>query len=201
MTAQQDLFEDDEDYLLSEFRRGNPEAMRHVFLRFWKIQVFFARSYVPEAEIAEEVASDAFLKLWNKREGFSSMAAIRSFLYVTTRNGCVDQLRKAKRQRQNNKDYRYLESDEVFDDPMEMEIINTELLEKMLQAIDILPNQYKKVMHLIASGMGTDEIAEKMNLSPKIIRNYKARAIMMLKKDLEGRNFLIILLMLSLTLR
>lgn len=201
MAAQQDLFEEDEDYLLSEFRRGNPEAMRHIFLRFWKIQVFFARSYVPESEIAEEVASDAFLKLWNKKEGFSSLAAIRSFLYITTRNGCVDQLRKAKRQRQNTKDYKYLESDEVFDDPMEMEIINTELLEKMLQAIDILPNQYKKVMHLIASGMGTDEIAEKMNLSPKIIRNYKARAIMMLKKDLEGRNFLIILLLLSLGLQ
>jgi hypothetical protein len=48
-------------------------------------------------------------------------------------------------------------------------------------------------MHLSTQGMDTDAIAREMNLSPKIVRNYKARAINILKKDLLDKPSLVVL--------
>jgi RNA polymerase sigma-70 factor (family 1) len=182
----------DEQALLREFRRGSTLAMKHIFHLYWKTQVFFARRFVPEAAISEDIVSDVFLKLWARRENFSSLPAIRSFLYIATKNACLDHLRKDKRVRQFQREYAYLEKEEMEESEL-TEVIRAELVSKVMSAIDLLPNQYKKVMRLSTQGLGTDEIAREMNLSPKIVRNYKARAINILKKDLLNKSSLVVL--------
>jgi len=180
----------DEQGLLLEFRGGNDLAMKHIFQLHWKTQVFFARRFVPEKEIAEEIVSGVFLKLWGLREGFASMPSIRSFLYVSVRNACVDHIRKEKRIRKYEKDYAYVENAQLDDSELD-EVIRAEMVTKVLEAINGLPNQYRKVMQLSSQGLGTDEIAQAMSLSPKIVRNYRARAINILKKDLLDKSHLI----------
>ena len=44
---------------------------------------------------------DAFLKVWEKRADFYFVAAIKSFLYMSVRNACLDYLRHQKVQRRN----------------------------------------------------------------------------------------------------
>lgn len=182
----------DEQILLREFRRGSTLAMKRIFHLHWKTQVFFARRFVPEAAISEDIVSDVFLKLWARREGFASLPSIRSFLYIATRNACLDHLRKDKRVRQFQRDYAYLEKD-IIEDSELTEVMRAELVSKVMGAIDLLPNQYKRVMRLSTQGLGTEEIAQEMNLSPKIVRNYKARAINILKRDLLNKSSLVVL--------
>jgi RNA polymerase sigma-70 factor (family 1) len=183
----------DEQLLLIEFREGNDLAMKRIFQMHWKTQVFFARRFVAEKEIAEEIVSNVFLKLWGLREGFASLPSIRSFLYVSVRNACVDHIRKEKRVRKYAKDYAYVENAQLDDSELD-EVIRAELVSKVLEAINGLPNQYRKVMQLSSQGLGTEEIAEAMSLSPKIVRNYRARAINILKKDLLDKSHLIFLM-------
>jgi RNA polymerase sigma-70 factor (ECF subfamily) len=97
-------------------------------------------------------------------------------------------LRKNKRVRGYHKEIAYLEKDDIMEDASLNEVVRAELVAKVMEGIDLLPNQYKKVMHLATQGMGTEEIAREMNLSPKIVRNYKARAINILKKDLLDKS-------------
>jgi RNA polymerase sigma-70 factor (family 1) len=189
------ILESDESILIREFRQGNTQAMKRIFALHWKAQVFFARRFIPEEDISEDIVSDVFLKLWGRREGFSSLPSIKAFLYVATRNACVDHIRKAKRVRQTQKEYAYLEKGEMEESELN-EVIRAELISKVMEAIEGLPNQYRRVMHLSTQGMGTDEIAREMNLSPKIVRNYKARAINILKKDLLHKSQMIFLLVL-----
>lgn len=182
----------DEQILLREFRTGNTLAMKRIFHLHWKTQVFFARRFVPEPAISEDIVSDVFVKLWARREGFSSLPSIRSFLYIATRNACLDHLRKDKRVRQSQKEYAYLEKDALEEVEL-ADVVRAELITKVMGAIDMLPNQYKRVMRMSTQGMGTEEIAQEMNLSPKIVRNYKARAINILKKDLLNKSSLLVL--------
>lgn len=182
----------EEDVLLKDFRDGDTRAMRHIFQLHWKPQVFFATRFIPEQDIAEDIASEAFLKLWARREGFFSLGSIRSFLYTATRNACVDHIRKIKGVRTFQKEFAALEHDRLEASEL-TEVVRTELLAKVMASIDLLPNQYRKVMHLSTQGLDTDAIAREMNLSPKIVRNYKARAINILKKDLLDKPSLFVL--------
>lgn len=182
----------EEDVLLKDFRDGDTQAMRHIFQLHWKPQVFFATRFIPEQDIAEDIASEAFLKLWARREGFSSLVSVRSFLYTATRNACVDHLRKIKGVKTLQKEYAIVERGRLEDSEL-TEVVRAELLSKVMASIDLLPNQYRKVMHLSTQGLDTEAIAREMNLSPKIVRNYKARAINILKKDLLDKPSLFVL--------
>jgi RNA polymerase sigma-70 factor (family 1) len=188
MQAQVYRMESDEELLIKGFQGGDPQALKRIFLLYWNTQVFFARRFIPESDISEDIVSEVFLKLWDRRTGFSSLPAIRSWLYLAVRNACVDHLRKNKRVRGYHKEIAYLEKDDIMEDASLNEVVRAELVAKVMEGIDLLPNQYKKVMHLATQGMGTEEIAREMNLSPKIVRNYKARAINILKKDLLDKS-------------
>src|ERR1700744_5237871 len=129
----------EEDVLLKDFRDGDTRAMRHIFQLHWKPQVFFATRFIPKQEIGEKFASEAFLKLWARREGFFSMGSVRSFLYTATRNACVDHLRKIKGSRNLQKEYALLERDRLEDSEL-TEVVRAELLSKVMASIDLLPN-------------------------------------------------------------
>jgi RNA polymerase sigma factor (sigma-70 family) len=185
--------ESDEEVLLRAFREGNTLAMQHIFRLHWKPVVFFACRFIPERHISEDIVSEVFVKLWDRREGFHSVPALRSFLYVATRNACVDHLRKIKTLKVVHKAYVYTEQDRL-EEPELTEVIRAELMAKVMESIDLLPTQYKKVMVLSTQGLDTEAIAREMNLSPKIVRNYRARAINILKKDLLDKPSLLLLL-------
>lgn len=187
--------ESEDDVLLRDFRDGDTQALKHIFHLHWKPQVFFAGRFIPEQDISEDIVSEAFLKLWSRREGFYSLTSIRAFLYTATRNACVDHLRKIKGQKTFQKDYALVERNRLEESELN-EVIRAELMAKVMASIDLLPSQYKKVMHLSTQGLDTDAIAREMNLSPKIVRNYKARAINILKKDLLDKPTLLLLLFL-----
>ncbi|TDX00826.1 sigma-70 family RNA polymerase sigma factor [Dinghuibacter silviterrae] len=182
-----------EDVLLRDFREGDTQALKHIFQLHWKTQVFFASRFIPEQDISEDIVSEAFLKLWSRREGFSSLPSIRAFLYTATRNACVDHLRKVKGQKAFQKEFVHIEQDRLQEDEFN-EVVRAELMAKIMSSIDLLPSQYRKVMHLSTQGMDTEAIAREMNLSPKIVRNYKARAINILRKDLLDKSSLLLLL-------
>jgi RNA polymerase sigma-70 factor (ECF subfamily) len=183
----------EDDILLKDFREGDTLAMKQIFQLHWKPQVFFACRFIPEQDIAEDIVAESFMKLWNKREGFFALPSLRAFLYTATRNACVDHLRKAKGQKAFQKEYVHIEQDRLEESEFN-EVIRAELMAKVMVSIEGLPAQYKKVMHLATQGLDTDAIAREMNLSPKIVRNYKARAVNILKKDLLDKSTLIFLL-------
>src|SRR5690606_29164343 len=56
----------------------------------------FALSYVKDRNVAEEVVSDTMLKLWNNRNQIKSQSQIKAFLYIATKNACIDSVRASR---------------------------------------------------------------------------------------------------------
>lgn len=48
--------------------------------------------------LSKDVAQDAFIKWWNKREDFRDFAAVKSFLYITIRNQCLNYIRDHRKE-------------------------------------------------------------------------------------------------------
>ena len=74
---------------------------KEIFDRYYLPVKSYGFQYVEDDEIIEDFVQDAFLKVWEKRADFYFVAAIKSFLYMSVRNACLDYLRHQKVQRRN----------------------------------------------------------------------------------------------------
>lgn len=183
----------DDTLLLHEFNVRNQYAFRFIFENNYRPAVLFAQGILNNYEYeAEDIVQDAFIKLWNKNEVFSTLAAIKSYVYITVKNACLDKLRKNqvadKYQGHAEKQLQLLEAD--FIEPL----ITAETTKLIQQAIEGLPEQGKLIFKLSLSGKKNNEIAEELNISVNTVKTHKQRALSSLRHSL-GDSLLIILLL------
>ena len=58
-----------------------------VLMRLYADDLFlFVRGIIHNSETAEELVSDVFVKIWDKRDHFSAIQNVKSYLFITARN-------------------------------------------------------------------------------------------------------------------
>jgi len=170
----------DEQFWAASFREGNEEALAHFFKLHNKSLCFFANRLVQDAVEAEDIVSDCFLKLWKRHKDFETSSNIKSFLYVSCRNACLDYLKhlKVKSAAQQNYFSQLTQSEETI----LYTIMEAEFLEILSQEIELLPEKCREIFKLIYfEGKKTDQIALDLELSVQTVRNQKTRAVELLK--------------------
>lgn len=80
-----------EELLLQEFNNYNPSAFEHVFKANYKALSYFALELTGCMMTAEDVVQSVFIRLWKNRNRFESISSLKSFLYVSVRNGSLDE--------------------------------------------------------------------------------------------------------------
>ncbi|MDE6452504.1 MAG: RNA polymerase sigma-70 factor, partial [Odoribacter sp.] len=74
-------------------RGGDVVAFEAVFREFYPSMCVVAGKYLADKEVAEDIAQEVFVRLWEKREVYQSIPDLRTFLYVSVRNLCFNYLR------------------------------------------------------------------------------------------------------------
>ena len=74
-------------------RSGDMKAFERLFVSLYPGLCNIANHYLNIDMLSKDVAQDAFIKWWNKREDFRDFAAVKSFLYITIRNQCLNYIR------------------------------------------------------------------------------------------------------------
>ena len=72
-----------------KMRSGDMKAFERLFVSLYPGLCNIANHYLNNEMLSKDVAQDAFIKWWNKREDFRDFAAVKSFLYITIRNQCL----------------------------------------------------------------------------------------------------------------
>src|ERR1700754_4554696 len=72
-------------------------AYKELFAHFFKSLQQFAASFVRSPEVAEEIVSDVFIKVWKKRAGLNRIHNLKLYLFISTRNGAFNYLRTQKK--------------------------------------------------------------------------------------------------------
>ncbi|MBN2319384.1 MAG: RNA polymerase sigma factor [Acidobacteria bacterium] len=85
---------DPDAQLMLRFKDGDTEAFDRLFVKHTRSIVNFAYRFVRNREIAEELAQEIFLKVYENAAGYRIQARFTSWLYKIATNVCLNEIRK-----------------------------------------------------------------------------------------------------------
>ncbi|PTN05931.1 RNA polymerase sigma-70 factor [Mangrovibacterium marinum] len=176
------------ELLVGRLKAGDEIAFHSLFDHFYPSLCLFALKYVEDQHAAEDIVQDTFIKYWDKHIDFDHAYKIKSYLYLVTRNSCLNYLRDRKKlaKIQEGAD---VEADEKF----LQYLMEEEAYRILYQAVEQLPPQMRLVIKHALMGLKNSEIAEKMELSEHAVQAYKKRAYKKLRESLNEQSLLVFL--------
>jgi RNA polymerase sigma factor (sigma-70 family) len=150
-------------------------------LTAFKSQVFplknklfrLAKRLLEDAEDAEDIVQEVFIKLWNRREKLDEYRSVEALAVVTTRNMCLDKLKTKKYPVENLENLR----EEILDEESDRGVDLTDVVGKIQEIIKTLPEQQQTIMQLRdIEGYDYDEIAGILQMNENAIRVNLSRA-------------------------
>jgi RNA polymerase sigma-70 factor, ECF subfamily len=136
-------------------------------------------------EIAEEVVSDVFVKLWKNREQIEVHTSFQAYIYRAVRNQALDYLKlRVHRQyeRESLDAVQWSMSHADHFSPAE-ELSFNEFYKHLEGCISDLPRQCQLIFRLSREdGLRYRDIAEKLNISVKTVETQMSRALKVLRQ-------------------
>jgi len=165
-------------YLQTRIARFDDQhAYKELFTSFYSYLFQFAFSFVKSKESAEEVVSDVFIKIWEKRKALEKVNNLKVYLYVATRNNAFNYIDKQKRNATNNIEDFSGEFTSRYFDPEQL-LITADMMALIEDAINNLPPRCKVIFKLIKEdNLKYKEVAEILNISIKTVENQLAIAL------------------------
>jgi len=180
-----------DSFSIERFREGDRHEFKRVYESCYDALYVFAYNLIRKEAEAQDITTETFIKLWRLRANFESLNNIRAFLYVTSRNACIDHLRFLQKQRTAHKELSYFEELEVG---AKNEMITAEVLSSLSIKIKALPQKCREIFELIyIKNLSTAEVAAQMGVSNQNVLNQKARAINILRSSLQVAELSLIL--------
>lgn len=174
----------DEFAFIEAFHQKDEKAYKCLFETFYSEIVYFSYKLTNNEAVAEEIVSDSFLKVFNRSTAFPSIANIKSFLYITSRNACFDYLSREKTRSKNIFEFLYFQDDEDRA-PLDFERMNAELIDALHKEIKKLPPLSQKVITLrVFEQLDPNKVAEVLNISYQTVKNQTHEAKVRLKNSL-----------------
>lgn len=184
----------DNTSLINGLREGNTRSMSDLFDEYYSALCYFAEGIIHNKEEAKDITVVAFNKLWERRENFESIAAVKSFLYMVTRNACYDFLRHNKYITNYREEF-IATSDDDEADRLETE---SELLRKIYQEVAKLPPKCREVFELTHfEGLHIAQIAERLHTTVTNVTSQRSRAIQLLKIALTDKELVFLYAMMA----
>ncbi len=181
-----------------DFREGNETAFKHFMKQHLNALTFHAYKICRNKEVAEEIVADTFSKLWLRKDNFKSEINIKSFLYITTRNACLDYVQSVKH-KQNSLSIELDESLVMQDTDPLTNLIHAEVIKSLVEEINKLPQRQGDVFRMFyLDGLTTDEICSHLNITPNAVFLAKNKAVATIRKVFSDKDIFIYLILLKL---
>lgn len=162
---------------------GDYVAFEKLYKRFYYILTHYAYRYMKCPELANDMVSEVFYKLWKKRDSISVTTSLQSYLFTAVRNRCLDQLRVENRVDKCD-DSVLIDLDSSSSTPLQHAIAE-ELQQKIENAIEALPKDRRKVFRMSRdNGLKYKEIADTLGISIKTVETQMGRALKFLRGEL-----------------
>ncbi len=159
----------------------HPVIFAEIYNRYYDPLVFFARKFLFDPLVAEDIVTELFLKYWQRKDQFNSPVAVKSFLYLSTRNACINHNEKTRYQARVKVELRIL-TDELEESILHS-ITRSEILSAIYSGVESLPLQCRKIILLsYLGGLSNKQIARHMQLSVHTVKNQKVRGIHLVRE-------------------
>ncbi len=162
---------DTDAVLLCKIAKGDENAFSQLFERYREKLFYYLLRHTKSPEIAEEIVTDIFMKLWLGRDLAEQIKDIGAFLHKVGYYKVMDFLRTTARHSRLRQVY--LDHLNQVEDPTGAEPFFDEELKSLLQqAVNQLPPQRKRIYQLSKQqGLSHEQIADILHLSPSTVNN------------------------------
>lgn len=165
--------------------QSKEQSFRKIYEDYYASFCIYAKQFIDDRNIREDIVSDVFATLWRKRNEMELRPETTlAFLKTCVRNSCLNYI---KHQRY---EIDYVENYRVGPPAYEIDpdtVYSLEELYKLLyQTLEKLPENYRTVFvkHFF-EGKTHIEIARDMSLSVKSIDRYKQKVMEILRHELK----------------
>lgn len=176
------------DFLIKELNKGNVQAFDEIYKLYSQRVYLFALSIAEDSTDAEDVVQEVFIKIWEKRFDLTTTGSFASLLFTITKNSLLNNIRKS------NTHLAFIEykkqNTASSNSNLEDEIHGRELESIYQKAIDCLSPRKREVFILYnKEHLSYIEIAEKLGISPKTVRNQVDNATSEIREFISKMGF------------
>jgi len=173
------------DILLKLISKGDKDAFRKLFDRFYPELINYSAYLVGSKFPAEEIVSSVFVSLWKNRTKLTKINNIKTYLYISVKHKSYNYHRDNQAFISGTIDLDEPNLKMVVENPESL-YLDAELQEKVLQSIDNLPPKTKLVFRMIKEeGLKYREVAEMLDISVKTVEVHMGRAVTKLRSALD----------------
>ena len=188
-----------DEQLWRAVQQDDEEAFKILFVRYYTPLCEYAAHFLPIEPAVEELVADVFLKLWHKRTSLRITASLKAYLYKMVKHQVLGYLRMVKDTSFLPLDENQWQTPATEMNPFQ-QLSHQEFLQDLEQSIKQLPEQRQRIFRLNKlDGLSYSEIAQRLNLSEKTVKNQVFRAVQYLRQTDVALCFMLLLLNISLT--
>lgn len=172
---------DDDSLLIKQLRNDSKSAFDKLYQKYWKHVLNSTYIRTRDIDKAEDIAQDIFIKLWSRRRE-CKIHNLPAYLNTAVKNSVFTLMTKESRYVPINEKHLEIQAESSNSDS---EVLRKEFVRAYEKLVNTLPVQQKTIFRMrYDSDLSTEEIALKVQLSPKTVRNHLGRALSTLRASL-----------------
>ena len=181
----------DDAELVVRIGRRDEHALGEVLRRHREPTIAFARRLVADDALAEEVAQEVFLRLWQQPERYNrERGALRAFLLAQTHGRAIDRVRSdtARRRREEREAALSPSLQETAEEP----VVGRAVADEVRQALAELSEPEQRAVELAYfGGHSYREVAQILDLPEGTVKGRIRAALSKLRETLADRDLLL----------
>ncbi len=172
-----------EQQCLEGIRTGDPSTFQKVFNEYYPVLTVFAQKFLHDPDMSKEIVQDMFVQLYEKRQSLTIETSLKSYLYQSVRNGCLNRIKQDKTHQKHQEEIIKSSQDGAdFSDHIE----KTELEQQIYNIISSLPPKCRQIFLMSRQeDLSNYEISEKLNLSIRTVETQISNALKILRKKID----------------
>jgi RNA polymerase sigma-70 factor, ECF subfamily len=170
---------------------GDEETYVFLFKEYYVSLCSYSRRYVGRKDIAEEIVSETFMKIWDNRNSIIIHSSVKAYLFQAVCNNSLNYLRKLKSEIRletyfQDTQFNNIGFVEIIDETEEYSLLMDEISQEIEKALGQLPPQQQRAFRLKRQdGKKIREIAQMMGLSIKTVEMHLLKATISLREKLR----------------
>jgi RNA polymerase sigma-70 factor (ECF subfamily) len=182
--------------LLRNIKQGDSHSFELLFRRLYPKLCAYAQKFLHDTNDSKEVVQELFLNIWKNRDRIDEGQSLTSYLFISTKNRCLNLL-ETKKNRSKHAEllwYLYVQESTENNNAFQQLVVND--LEKNLNiAVEHLPKECKKIFELSRyEGLKYQEIAQQLNISIKTVETQMSRALTKLRLEMKEHLTMLLIL-------
>ena len=172
---------------ISFSRQTKERAFKQLYEDYYAPFCLYAKRFVDDKEVREDIVSDVFTSIWDKlgTESFDLQSdTALGYIKMCVKNNCLNYLKHQEYE------WNYAEIIQkkapIYETEADSVYTLDELYRMLYETLNKLPENYRTVfVKSFFEGKTHAEIAEEMNLSVKSINRYKQKTMELLRNELK----------------